>query len=107
MLASPKAHVPVVLRHTKGGVTLLHQGRALTRCYITRTGMRAARFTAHALGVEVPALGEQVQARVSTGVLWRAISISCLDMRKPEIMPLLERLLAEAEMQRTVSSTEL
>ncbi len=107
MLSVPKAHVPVTLRHSKGGVTLLHQGRALTRCYVTRPGMRAARFAARALGVEVPALGEQVQAQVSTGVLWRAISISCLDLRKPEAVPLLERLLSEAEMQRTASSSEV
>ena len=55
---------------------------------------------AEALGVKVPPLGGSVDARVSTGVLWRAISISCLDFRKEESLVLLERLMAEAEMQR-------
>jgi hypothetical protein len=41
-----------------------------------------------------------VETSVSTGVLWRAISISCLDFRKKESYVLLERLLEEARMQR-------
>lgn len=102
----PRAHVLVTLRHTKGGVTLLHQRRALTKCYITRPGMRAARYMAAALGVRVPSIGESIQARVSTGVLWRAISISCLDLRKPETTPILERLLEDAERQRGAASGE-
>jgi len=104
VVSVPRAHLLVSLRQTKGGVTLLHDGRALTRCYISRPGMRAARFMAEALGVKVPPLGGEVEARVSTGVLWRAISISCLDLRKPEALPLLERLLEEARMQRGSSS---
>ena len=104
VVSRPRANVLVTLSHSKSGVTLLHQGKALTKCYITRPGMRAARFTARALGVEVPAMGQRIQAQVSTGVLWRAISISCLDLRKPEAVTLLERLLDEAEMQRTASS---
>ena len=59
---------------------------------------------AEALGVEVPPLGSSVDARVSTGVLWRAISISCLDLRKRESFLILERLLAEADMQRGAGS---
>ncbi|MCE2462799.1 MAG: hypothetical protein J4F46_02635 [Dehalococcoidia bacterium] len=62
---------------------------------------------AEALGVEVPPLGESVEARVSTGVLWRAISISCLDFRKKESYVLLERLLEEARMQRGSGSDNL
>ena len=100
IISVPRAHVRLSLRQIKGGVTLLHDGRALTRCYLTRSGMRAARYMAEALGVELPPLGESVEARVSTGVLWRAISISCLDFRKPESYPLLERLLEEATRQR-------
>ena len=96
----PRAHIRVRLSQTKGGVTLLHRGRALTRCYISRPGMMAARFMAEALGVEVPPLGKHVEAAVSTGVLWRAVSISCLDLRKPESLLLLERLLEEAQRQR-------
>ena len=100
IIAVPRAHVRVTLRQTKQGVTLLHEGRALTRCHLTRSGMAAARCMAEALGVGVPALGESVEARVSTGVLWRAVSISCLDMRKAESHVILERLLEEASMQR-------
>ena len=100
VVSVPRAHVNVTMRQGEGGVTLLHRGKALTRCYITRTGMRAARFMAEALGVEVPPLGGSVEARVSTGVLWRAISVSCLDYRKKESYVLLERLLEEASMQR-------
>ena len=100
VISVPRAHVRVTLRQVKDGVTLLHQGRALTKCRITRSGMRAARYMAEALGVKVPALGESVEARVSTGVLWRAISISCLDFRRQESFTLLERLLGEARMQR-------
>ena len=100
VVSVPRAHVSVTLRQGKRGVTLLHQGRALTRCYITRTGMRAAAFMAEALGINVPPLGDSVDARVSTGVLWRAISISCLDFRVAESFALLDRLLEEARSQR-------
>jgi hypothetical protein len=100
IISVPRAHVRVRLRQSKGGVTLLHERRALTRCYINRSGMVAARFMAEALGVEVPPLGGAVDANVSTGVLWRAVSISCLDLRKAESIPILERLLEEAAMQR-------
>ena len=100
VISVPKAHVRVILRQVKDGVTLLHEGRTLTRCYLNRSGMRAARFMAEALGVEVPPLGGSVESRVSTGVLWRAVSISCLDFRKEESLVLLERLLREANMQR-------
>jgi hypothetical protein len=81
-------------------VTLLHNHRALTRCYINRSGMRGAYFMAQALGVQLPPLGGEVRAQVSTGVLWRAISVSCLDFRKQESWLLLERLLDEAATMR-------
>ena len=100
IISVPRAHVRVTLRQVKSGVTLLHEGKAITKCYINRSGMKAAQFMAEALGVEVPPLGSSVEARVSTGVLWRAISISCLDFRKVESFVLLERLLEEANMQR-------
>ena len=107
IVSVPRAHVIVYLRQAKEGVTLLHRGRALTKCYINRSGMRAARYMAEALGVAVPPLGGSVEARVSTGVLWRAISISCLDFRKKESFVLLERLLEEASLQRGSGSDSL
>lgn len=100
LLSRPSRRVPVMLRHGKGGVTLLHQGRALTRCYATETGKLAAKLVAQALGVEFPLEGDSVEATVSTGVLYRAISISSIDMRITEVWPLVERLLVEAEEQR-------
>jgi len=55
---------------------------------------------AQALGLELPLKGERAQANVSTGVLYRAISIASLDLRIPEAYILLERYLEEAEFQR-------
>lgn len=100
IISVPRSRVTVTLRQRQEGVTLLHNRRALTKCYINRSGMRAAVFMAKALGVTVPALGNSVKAQVSTGVLWRAISISCLNFHKKESYVLLERLLEEAAMMR-------
>ena len=107
VISVPGAHVRVTLRQVRDGVTLLHERRALTKCYLNRSGMRAARFMAEALGVEIPPLGGSVESKVSTGVLWRAISISCLDFRKEESIVLLERLLSEAKMQRGSGSDSI
>lgn len=107
VLAAPSARLIVTLRQGKSGVTLLHNGRALTRCPLSPSGMQAAVFMARALGVRVPPLGKAVQTQVSTGVLWRAISISCLDFRKPASYTLLERLLEEAETLQEASSQEV
>ena len=51
-----------------------------------------------------PPLGETVKARVSTGVLFRAVSIASLDYDVEESFVLLERWLQEAALQRTGSS---
>lgn len=98
--------VPVVLRRGKGGVTLLHGGRAITHCHNTKNGRLAAGLVAEALGVEVPAIGASVEATVSTGVLYRAVSISSIDLRIPEARPLVRRLLEEAVEQRLSASPE-
>ena len=92
--------VPVVLRRSTTGVTLLHNGRALTHCYASGVGRVAARLVAEALGVPLPPIGGAVEATVSTGVIYRAISISSVDLRIPEALPLVERLLQEAVEQR-------
>ena len=56
---------------------------------------------AEALGVELPENnGETVEAFVSSGVLYRAVAISSLDLRKPEPRVLLGRLLGTAALQR-------
>jgi len=100
VLDIPKRSVPVTLRHGKLGVVLLHRGKVLTRCYQSQVGKWGAQFMARALGVEVPALGKSVATSVSTGVLFRAISISSLDLRKTSTHLILDRMLEEAEFQR-------
>ena len=100
VLDIPRRRVPVTLRHGKSGVVLLHKGRAMTRCYNSRVGRVAARYVAEALGVELPDVGQSVEASVNTGVLFRAISISSLDLRKRETHPILARMLEEAHFQR-------
>jgi hypothetical protein len=106
LVSRPRGRVTVRLRQGREGVTLFHGSRAVTKCHLTRSGMRAAVYMAQALGVKVPPLGESVEAQVSTGVLWRAVSISCLDFRRPASYVLLERLLGEAEEMRGATSEE-
>ena len=100
LLSRPSRAVRVTLRRGKSGVTLLHEGRALTRCYDTNTGRMAAELVARALGVNLPDESGSVEAVVSTGVLYRAISLSSLDLRIEGIGRLAQRLLDEAEEQR-------
>jgi hypothetical protein len=85
-------------------VTLLYNGRAIAGCHASMVGMWIAAFVAKALGLELPAVGASVTARVSTGTLWRAVGISSRDLRKREARVLLQRLLEEAEMQRAAGS---
>ena len=61
-----------------------------------------ANYMALALGVELPPLGGKVSTRVPGGVLYRAIAISTLDLRRPEAREVLARLMVTAQMQRTV-----
>ena len=58
------------------------------------------------LGVELPhAINSYVLISVATGVLYRAISASCLDLRKPEALILLNQLLSTAALQRGIFKT--
>ena len=107
LVAVPRAHLSLELRQHDGGVTLLHDGKTLVDCPLTREGMAAAGYMAQALGLKVPPLGESVAARVSTGVLYRVLGVSGLDYSKEESFLLLERLLDEAESQRGGSSDAL
>ena len=100
ILDVPRGRVPITLRHGKTGAVLLHRGRVLTRCYTSTVGQWGAKFMAQALGVELPEQGQSVKLTASTGVLFRAISISSLDLRKPASYAILERMLEEAELQR-------
>lgn len=101
----PRAHLALKMRQGREGMVVLHQDQALLRCHLTRNGILTAGFVAEALGVKVPSLGEEVQARVSTGVLFRALSIARLDLANDASFPLLERLLEDAAMQRGSNPT--
>lgn len=92
------------LKQGEGGLMLLYQGKTLVECFLTMEGMAAGGYMAKALGVDIPAAGESVAARVSTGVLFRAVSIASLDLSVDESFVLLERWMEEAEMQRGGSS---
>mgnify|MGYP004367188877 CR=1 FL=1 len=66
--------------------------------------MALAYYMAEALGVTVPPLDESVDAKVSTGVLFRAISIATLDLDVEESFILMARWLDEAQAQRSGTS---
>jgi hypothetical protein len=100
LMAVPRAHLALDLRQDHDGLKLSYQDNVLVECYLTRQGMTAGNYMAKALGVGIPALGEAVKARVSTGVLFRAVSIASLDFDVEESFVLLERWLEEAELQR-------
>ncbi|MCI0439173.1 MAG: hypothetical protein L0177_08595 [Chloroflexi bacterium] len=100
VISVPRAHLRLDLKQVEDGLLLLHDGKTLVECHLTRQGMAAAGFMAKALGVKVPPLGETVAARVSTGVLFRAIGVAELDFDREESFVILDRLLEEAELQR-------
>ena len=104
LMSTPRAHLALELHQDETGVKLLHEGRPLVECYLTREGMAAAGYMAQALGAKIPALGQSVNARVSSGVLFRAVSISTLDFNNKASWALLDRWLEEAEMQLGGSS---
>ncbi len=101
VLSRPRSDYQVTLKRGKGGATLLYQGRAVTKCYASRVGLVQAIYMARALGVDLPPAGGRVTAEVPAGVLYRAVSISTLDLRRPEARQVLAQLLATAQMQRS------
>ena len=106
LMSVPRAHLRLELTQDEEGLSLLYEDRLLVRCSLTRQGMAAGGFMAKALGVKIPPLGQSVQPRVSTGVLYRAVGVASLDFETDASFELLERLLDEAEMQRGGSSDE-
>ena len=104
LISTPSAHVRMELSQDESGLSLTHNGQSLVLCRLTPEGMMAGGFMAKALGVNIPKLGESIPVRVSTGVLFRAISVADLDYTVPEASVLLERLLEEAELQRGARS---
>jgi hypothetical protein len=105
VLNRPGGEKPVVLRRHKSGATLLHRGRALTKTHASGVGEAQAELMAEALGVELPPVGGQVATKVSSGVLYRAIAVSSLDVRRPEARAVLAQLMNTAAMQRGAFNT--
>ena len=100
LISTPRAHLRLDLRQDASGLSISYQDNLVIHCPLTREGMIAAGYVVKALGQKVPPLGESVTARVSTGVLFRVISIASLDFKIEESYILLDRWLEEAELQR-------
>lgn len=95
LINRPRGETPVTIRRNKNGYTLLHNRRALTKTHASGVGALQAQAMADALGVRLPQeVGEETTAKVGTGVLYRAIGASSLDLRRPEAQVVLEQLLA-------------
>jgi hypothetical protein len=104
LMSTPRAHLALELRQDDGGLKLIFDEKLLVECFLTEQGMASANYMTKALGARIPPLGESVKARVSTGVLFRAVSIASLDFDVEESFILLERWLEEAALQRTGTS---
>ena len=104
LMSVPSAHVRMEYSQTNSGEVLTHEGTELVKCPLTRSGMAAAGFMSQAMGVELPTLNETVNVRVSTGVLFRVITIAGLDFENDASFIILDRMLEEAELQRGSAS---
>ena len=104
LMSVPRAHVRMEYSQTNSGVVLTHEGNELVKCPLTRSGMAAAGFMSQAMGVELPTLNETVNVRVSTGVLFRVITIAGLDFENDASFIIFDILLEEAELQRGSAS---
>ncbi len=106
LINRPRGETPIAIRRNKRGYTLLHRGRALTKTHPSAVGELQAQAMALALGVELPAeIGSRTTARVPSGILYRAIAASALDLRRPEARTVLEQLLSTAALQRGAFQT--
>ena len=61
---------------------------------------------AMALGVDIPPLGEEVQALASTGLLHRVLALSSLDYRNSASFEVANRLLEEAASMRRAGTDD-
>jgi len=103
----PKGAMNVVLYHGKGGLTVRYQGKVIARTHASDVGRRLAPYLAESLGAPLPPVGGSVEATVSSGVMYRALSISSVDLRVPEARQLLDYLLEEAEAMRAFTTQQL
>jgi hypothetical protein len=106
LIEVPRSHLRLKLSQDDLGLLITHDEQPLIRCHLTRNGMGVAGFVAKALGVQLPALGEDALARVSTGVVFRALSIARLDLSNETSFVLLERFLEEAAIQRGATPSQ-
>ena len=100
LVATPRAHITIELRQEIERLSITYQDIPLIVCRITREGMTVASYIARALGVKIPQLHKPTTVKISTGVLFRVISIASLDFGIEESYLLLERWLEEADLQR-------
>jgi hypothetical protein len=106
LIEVPRSHLRLKLSQDEHGLLVTHDEQSMIRCHLTRNGMGVAGFVAQALGVPLPALGEDALARVSTGVVFRALSIARLDLSNEASFVLLERFLEEAAIQRGAAPSQ-
>ena len=100
VLNRPGGEKPVTLKRHKSGATLLHQGHAITKTHASKVGEIQAELMAEVLGVELPEVGGEVSTKVPSGVLYRAVAVSSLDVRRPEARAVLGQIMNTAAMQR-------
>ena len=105
VLNRPGGAKEVTLRRNRTGATLLYRGRTLTRTYGSALGEVQASLMAEVLGVDLPEVGFSVTTKVSSGVLYRAVSVSSLDVRRPEARAVLAQIMNTAAMQRGAFNT--
>lgn len=105
-LERPKGEMAVTLFRGKTGLTLRYQGRVIARTAPSAAGKLVAPYVATALGVKLPVLGSTAEATVSSGVMFKVISITTLDPRNEESRILLDYLLTEAREMREYQSSE-
>lgn len=96
VLERPRSHMRIRVARTGQGIALYYNARVLTKLFENGSGRAAATAVAHALGVVLPGRGESVEARVSSGVMYRVLALSSLDYRNEVSFDLAERLVREA-----------
>ena len=107
VLEQPRAHMRITLTQTLSGLSVYYDGKVMTRVFVNRSGLAAAAAMGEALRVRLPKLGESVDARVSSGVVYRILALSDLDYRNEFSFQLASRLIAEAkDMQGTRGTSE-
>ena len=103
----PKGQMELTLYNGKQGLTVRYQGKVITKTHASGVGRMIAPYVAEALGVTLPQLGHSTKTSVSSGVLFRVLSLSSLDLRLQEAKMLLAYLLNEAQEMRGFKSAAL